>query len=327
MAYKGFWIGLFLIFPSLAGDLILRWTNKSMVSIVFKCTILFQGLCLWGYLSSVSSPYNSFKSLPGNDRLFPIPDQALNEANTDMHSADFFIHQNHDHSTHHSKSHQNTPNKKVHKVDHKNDLEFIDVHEKDKFAVTPIPESSLDLIHRTFGKIEPVDFPDLKYFSTEYIYKRLPRIFHELPNQFDEKFKSPCWIHSKTLRKEYGEEYKPRDNNMGIPYELDDGKVLTCLPRVYLLGQPKCGTSDLYVRLNKHPDIMAPSRKEIRWFTRGEFSHNALPASARITDKTSIFSFTDNFNKLIPRIISNPTVATTIDGGPHTLWWPTQSPD
>jgi len=57
-------------------------------------------------------------------------------------------------------------------------------------------------------------------------------------------------------------------------YENDDdeSKHVECLPYAYILGQPKCGTSNLYEHLKKHPEIIMPRRKEVRWFTRGEFT-------------------------------------------------------
>ena len=37
---------------------------------------------------------------------------------------------------------------------------------------------------------------------------------------------------------------------------------------------------------------------QIRWFTRGEFTHAALSVEAQLNNLTSIFSFTDHFNKM-----------------------------
>lgn len=52
----------------------------------------------------------------------------------------------------------------------------------------------------------------------------------------------------------------------------DENKDFACLPYAYVLGQPKCGTSNLYEHLKKHPEVVMPRRKEVRWFTRGEFT-------------------------------------------------------
>ncbi|RXN36004.1 carbohydrate sulfotransferase 15 [Labeo rohita] len=49
-----------------------------------------------------------------------------------------------------------------------------------------------------------------------------------------------------------------------------DGKLqrLRCLPYFYIIGQPKCGTTDLYERLRLHPDVRLTPPKEPHWWTR-----------------------------------------------------------
>jgi hypothetical protein len=143
---------------------------------------------------------------------------------------------------------------------------------------------------------------DLRMRSRDEIMKRLDTISHELPmhGNFLSQYKNPCW-------------YPPNEDQV------------VCLPYVYLLGQPKSGTTDLFVRLVVHPEIMRPIRKEIRWFTKGEFREEAI-GDIRLHPETSIKSFTFAFKKLAMSIESNPNYI-TIDGGPHTLWWSTQAPD
>ena len=88
-----------------------------------------------------------------------------------------------------------------------------------------------------------------------------------------------------------------------------------------------------------------PRRKEVRWFTRGEFTTSemlhededmALVDGHRrhevlIGKETSPYSFTSSFAPLSSFLEhhsdSSDRNVITIDGGPHTLWWPTQSPD
>ncbi|KAL8591614.1 hypothetical protein ACOMHN_030500 [Nucella lapillus] len=49
---------------------------------------------------------------------------------------------------------------------------------------------------------------------------------------------------------------------------------LTCLPYYYLAGFPKCGSTDLYLRLTSHPHIARGRgrRKELHWVSRGRFN-------------------------------------------------------
>ena len=44
---------------------------------------------------------------------------------------------------------------------------------------------------------------------------------------------------------------------------------LACLPYFYLVGFPKCGTTDLYWRLGQHPDIVRSQFKELNSSTKG----------------------------------------------------------
>jgi hypothetical protein len=77
-----------------------------------------------------------------------------------------------------------------------------------------------------------------------------------------------------------------------------------------------------------------PRRKEVRWFTRGEFTTQALPAEGvkpnselprhveqGISAESSIFSFTNSFDMATRDIAAHPETLIAIDGGPHTLWW------
>ena len=77
-----------------------------------------------------------------------------------------------------------------------------------------------------------------------------------------------------------------------------------------------------------------PHRKEVRWFTRGEFTTQPLvlegyppdkPDTRRrelgLSDYTSIFSFTNAFDMATREISAHQDRLITIDGGPHTLWW------
>ena len=94
-----------------------------------------------------------------------------------------------------------------------------------------------------------VDFPDLRYRHPKEIRTKLKQLFMDLPPQgFLKNYKNPCWY---------------------PPSLTDKYESLVCLPYAYILGQPKCGTSDLYERLKLHPDVAMPLRKEVRFFTRG----------------------------------------------------------
>eukprot|EP01031_Cornospumella_fuschlensis_P040431 gene40431-49273_t len=118
------------------------------------------------------------------------------------------------------------------------------------------------VLQELLGSSLEVDFPDLAYWDDEELRARYPTMFRELPAQFDSRFRNPCW---------QDEQDNSNSNNNNNNINNANGNRLRCLPLAYLLGQPKCGTSDLFVRLAAHHLIIPPSRKEVRWFTRGEF--------------------------------------------------------
>lgn len=92
-----------------------------------------------------------------------------------------------------------------------------------------VPAESKPIVRKLLGSLIDVNFPDLMYRSKGVVRSQYPRIFEEI-RPFVSEFKNPCW--------------------------LDEREAWQCLPYVYVLGQPKCGTSDLYERMKAHQDIM-----------------------------------------------------------------------
>ncbi|XP_071825393.1 carbohydrate sulfotransferase 15-like isoform X2 [Apostichopus japonicus] len=72
--------------------------------------------------------------------------------------------------------------------------------------------------------------------------KLRPLIFKHVP-EFLPDYKNPCYQTAGTNSK------------------------MICLPYFFLLGNPKCGTTDIFARINGHPDIFGKF-KEMHWWTR-----------------------------------------------------------
>ncbi|XP_071948202.1 carbohydrate sulfotransferase 15-like isoform X2 [Antedon mediterranea] len=70
------------------------------------------------------------------------------------------------------------------------------------------------------------------------------QILQSIPQVFSSKFKNPCWETKQSLR---------------------------CLPYFYVAGMPKSGTTDLFSKINSHPDVVH-SVKELHWWTRRRFN-------------------------------------------------------
>ena len=113
-------------------------------------------------------------------------------------------------------------------------------------------DNTSHLLDIVFGTLPSSDFDDLKYRSKSEIHLKLAKIFSELPsNGFLPEYKNPCWV--KNNREEEEEESKAPGNSLALKkQEGKEGGGLACLPYVYILGQPKCGTSDLFERVVKH---------------------------------------------------------------------------
>ncbi|XP_028325291.1 carbohydrate sulfotransferase 15-like [Gouania willdenowi] len=131
----------------------------------------------------------------------------------------------------------------------------------------------------------PRKVPDVKE-----IFKADLHLFSEIPRLFLPNIKSPCWYqefspenHSEpyktnhfTLRsKTFKAVCKDLRANFSQHLHQENGKHfrLRCLPYFYIIGQPKCGTTDLFHRLRLHPEVKYNTLKEPHWWTRKRFGY------------------------------------------------------
>ena len=287
-------LGLIIIIPATLIDYAMRTMRKDNISMIIKSILLFQSVLIIVCMTH-SNMWNAMKQ----DDIFTKTKNNVGKFDEVRDNLpDFDI-----------SSHVQAPD-----ISHK-----VMVHREYSDSVP-----SKDIIKSVFGKeLMLVDYsPDLTIRSPTYIRNRYSKLFMELDSiKYRDDMKNPCWN---------------VDNNEN---------QVACLPYAYILGQPKCGTSDLYERLKRHPNVVMPKRKEVRWFTRGEFTTEALQEEsddtrqggrrreARLGRGSSIYSFTQAFNDISEKIrqlgynSSETNSLVTIDGGPHTFWWPTQNAD
>ncbi|XP_076599661.1 carbohydrate sulfotransferase 15-like [Chaetodon auriga] len=118
-----------------------------------------------------------------------------------------------------------------------------------------------------------------------------PHLFSVVPRHFLPGVKSPCWYeeisseHSTdpyknnryciSVKKTLCDKMKP---NFHKHLQHRDGKLfrLRCLPYFYIIGQPKCGTTDLHSRLQRHPQVQYSIIKEPQWWTRRRFGYTQI---------------------------------------------------
>ncbi|XP_064621022.1 carbohydrate sulfotransferase 15-like [Lineus longissimus] len=91
------------------------------------------------------------------------------------------------------------------------------------------------------------------------------------------------------------------------------GKFL-CLPYFYIIGFRKCATTDLFARLNMHPHVVQPWRKETYWIS---YRKKRLPPS----DFADLYGTT-----IFSKAANNPDKIIMGDGDPNVAWFFLDSP-
>ncbi|XP_041803821.1 carbohydrate sulfotransferase 15-like [Chelmon rostratus] len=130
-----------------------------------------------------------------------------------------------------------------------------------------------------------LDYTPRKVPDEKDVIEMDPHLFSVIPRHFLPGVKSPCWyeeISSESSTDPYRHSFYchgSRCNNIKdkLPEYLQhrDGKLfrLRCLPYFYIVGQPKCGTTDLYSRLRRHPQVQYSMIKESKWWNRRRFGY------------------------------------------------------
>ncbi|XP_078478764.1 LOW QUALITY PROTEIN: carbohydrate sulfotransferase 15-like, partial [Lampetra planeri] len=122
-----------------------------------------------------------------------------------------------------------------------------------------------------------LEYPPRKVPDIKEITAAAPDLFRVFPRQFLRDIKSPCWYEEISGDPYEKNSFRMEDRvrkNLRTEFTQNlhhqDGKVLRlrCLPYFYLIGQPKCGTTDLFKRLKLHPDLRFNLIKEPHWWTR-----------------------------------------------------------
>ncbi|KAL3864864.1 hypothetical protein ACJMK2_006514 [Sinanodonta woodiana] len=100
---------------------------------------------------------------------------------------------------------------------------------------------------------------------------------------FDPRFKNPCWFeplvspdpYQRNIYSSYSSAVKRSLKQMTLlwrkrfSHNVSSSYRLRCLPYFYIIGQPKSGSTDLFFRISRHPDVVTPPIKEFHWWSRG----------------------------------------------------------
>lgn len=192
-------------------------------------------------------------------------------------------------------------------------LEFLSVNSQDRAPVEPRQRESWmamygvpDINNQWQGPPFPRSEKENELGYTEHVLNesevraRHSGIFDNQPT-FHPSFKSPC-------------------------FETEQGEF-QCLPYGFIIGFPKCATSDLWERLQLHPQVANSNNKETRFLTQGEYA-NASPEQGWIGKHTRLSTFTHSFQQATQTIASQRLEkAVLLEGTPLTAWWSSQRPE
>ncbi|XP_053548579.1 carbohydrate sulfotransferase 15 [Bombina bombina] len=115
-----------------------------------------------------------------------------------------------------------------------------------------------------------------------------PHLYSVIPHNFLQLSLSPCWYqeykgnHSNDpyrsnayafYSKRFHSIFAELRKSFWEKLQLKEGRRyrMRCLPYFYIIGQPKCGTTDLYDRLRLHSRVRFSVIKEPHWWTRKRF--------------------------------------------------------
>eukprot|EP00057_Strongylocentrotus_purpuratus_P020775 XP_011675249.1 PREDICTED: carbohydrate sulfotransferase 15 [Strongylocentrotus purpuratus] len=125
-------------------------------------------------------------------------------------------------------------------------------------------------------------------------------VFDAIPETFIPNIKNPCFFYRGT-----------------------SPPGLRCLPYFYLIGMQKCGSTDLWEKINAHHEIQR-IEKEPHWWAR--YRVRELPADYGInmTTPLSLSWYLDVMSyQIVPRLMTMPDTADWLvvgDGSTSTLW-------
>ncbi|KAL3889980.1 hypothetical protein ACJMK2_002292 [Sinanodonta woodiana] len=97
---------------------------------------------------------------------------------------------------------------------------------------------------------KPINFQDI------FDYKLYPKLgaysphwdlLHLGPFELIKGSKNPCWFNNEHF--------------------------VVCLPYFYVIGAPKCGTTDLFAKISMHPEFISPIVKEPEWISYDRFEY------------------------------------------------------
>ena len=140
------------------------------------------------------------------------------------------------------------------------------------------------------------------------------------PTGFLPEFRNPCWYAYMSFQNSVHKlirnapDLTDKEASLALSAVLlSEEQRLTCLPKVYFIGFPKSGSTQLFRMLIKHPEIVPGVSKEPHWWARYPFNvrfpHNIL----------AIMQYLMSYAKASVYISLYPKMM-TIDASQSTVW-------
>lgn len=145
------------------------------------------------------------------------------------------------------------------------------------------------------------------------------------PEKFLSQFSNPCWymdIHISQPMQRFFRSRENVTNSTASKIMRDLFQIHTpnsteinfgCIPKVYFIGFPRSGSTQLYNMLINHPLIQGGINKEPHWWTRSKYEEK-FPYNV-----ISVFRYLSHYITPSQHLLKHPK-ALLIDGSQSTIW-------
>ena len=267
-----FTVGLFLLLPALFVDLFLQLSRLEKIKTGVKLILFVQGITLWYlFVASHGSSGNDGHGHKLGSRIVEVKDARLARTRSlpkKWSSTTGTIARDKDDQSRRAEDYSKVVDRHKARRQVVVDTDVVTSshtpHTSNEVHIKH--DASKEVIRRVFGELPVVDFPDLKYRDATEVHQYLEKVFGEMPKAgFSSKYRNPCWMYPAQLNAHLPATLKDLfhigeggpEVEAGLESLYGDKQALACLPYAYVLGQPKCGTSDLFERLKRHPGLLA----------------------------------------------------------------------
>eukprot|EP00057_Strongylocentrotus_purpuratus_P020638 XP_011675112.1 PREDICTED: uncharacterized protein LOC100888984 [Strongylocentrotus purpuratus] len=130
------------------------------------------------------------------------------------------------------------------------------------------------------------------------LFNLAPEVFLKTPLTFSRQTRGQCWF--------------VNDVNASA------NQRMRCLPYFYVMGMPKCGTTDLYAKIVRH-DSVVNLLKEPHWWARKRVGRGIKGAKRRL----SFNDYLHHFSNVVEAVFTKrkPKIYVGGDGSASTMWY------